>query len=310
MNQSNVAVSPSSGVSSADAAYESVLEELAGVQEADLVHINVDVTMAVTTALHALGAIRGLRSELKAALKNFDAERFDKLETYAWALFHAHAKYVGATLPVEAMPELVAEATRMRDLLLSDAQALARRGILDGTLLRGVKVATGYRPLALDLEVLASMLEANWGKLKGKTAISQEELVAAHGLASRLLSAIGQVDRSPAAQVEAGQARQRAYSLFFRAYDEVRRAVTYLRWHEDDVEQIIPSLFAGRGAGRRTDGQTPTVPSDTTPPVVSAPATPAAPSTGPQAAPSAPPTGVPIVPVPVGLPGSAAFVRA
>src|SRR6195952_3957407 len=117
-------------MSSADA-YESVLKEINEVSQQDLVHINVDVTMAVTTTLQALGMIRSVRPLIKAALKEFDGKQFDKLETYAWALFHAHAKYVGANVPVEAMPELVLEATRVRDFLLSDAQALATRGILD-----------------------------------------------------------------------------------------------------------------------------------------------------------------------------------
>lgn len=35
----------------------------------------------------------------------------------------------------------------------------------------------------------------------------------------------------------------RAYALFARAYDEVRRVVTYLRWHERDADQIAPCLY-------------------------------------------------------------------
>lgn len=46
--------------------------------------------------------------------------------------------------------------------------------------------------------------------------------------------------------------RQKAFTLFSSAYDEVRRAVTYLRAPFGDAEDITPTFFASRG-GRRTD---------------------------------------------------------
>ena len=47
-----------------------------------------------------------------------------------------------------------------------------------------------------------------------------------------------------------GERRVRAYTLFVRAYDQCRRAATYLRWGEEDADEIAPSLFANRG-GRK-----------------------------------------------------------
>jgi hypothetical protein len=40
--------------------------------------------------------------------------------------------------------------------------------------------------------------------------------------------------------------RARALSRLVRVYEEVRRMVTFLRWHQDDVDAITPSLWAGR----------------------------------------------------------------
>lgn len=42
--------------------------------------------------------------------------------------------------------------------------------------------------------------------------------------------------------------RQRAFTLLVSSYDEARRAVSFLRWHEQDLESIAPSLWSGRGA--------------------------------------------------------------
>jgi hypothetical protein len=47
--------------------------------------------------------------------------------------------------------------------------------------------------------------------------------------------------------------RQKAFTLFVRAYDEARRAVQYLRAKAGDADSIAPSLYQGR-AGRRRSG--------------------------------------------------------
>ena len=46
---------------------------------------------------------------------------------------------------------------------------------------------------------------------------------------------------------EAIAARQQAYTLFIRAYNDARRAVSYLRAANDDVEDYAPTLFASKG---------------------------------------------------------------
>lgn len=51
--------------------------------------------------------------------------------------------------------------------------------------------------------------------------------------------------------MSANERRQRAFTLFARAYDECRRAATYLRWQEGDADELVPSLYSGRNASRR-----------------------------------------------------------
>ena len=46
---------------------------------------------------------------------------------------------------------------------------------------------------------------------------------------------------------DAADDRQRAFTLLVKAYDQVRRAATFVRWENDDVEKYAPSLWAGRG---------------------------------------------------------------
>ncbi|WP_438004954.1 hypothetical protein [Sorangium sp. So ce321] len=70
------------------------------------------------------------------------------------------------------------------------------------------------------------------------------------------------------------------------AYDQTRRAVSYLRWNEGDAETIAPSLYKGRGGRAASSSDTAAEPEEAAP---AAGATPAAapPGAGPQATPAA-----------------------
>lgn len=71
-------------------------------------------------------------------------------------------------------------------------------------------------------------------------------------LGEKLVNALGTREQSPLVTAEVTQLRQRVFTLFVNAWDQVRRAVSYLRWNDDDVDDIVPSLYAGR-TRRKTD---------------------------------------------------------
>jgi hypothetical protein len=135
-------------------------------------------------------------------------------------------------------------------LLLSDATALAKRGVLDAQKLRELKGGPGYKNIAFDLLTLVAMFRDKWSVLEGKTLIQPKELKDAQMLADRLISAVGEREQTPAQAIEA-ERRQRAFSLFVKAYDQARRAISYLRWEQGDVDSIAPSLYSGRGNVKR-----------------------------------------------------------
>jgi hypothetical protein len=141
------------------------------------------------------------------------------------------------------------EAMPLRERLLSDATALSKRGFLDGKRLGELKGGPGYLNIGSDLSVLAQMIRDRWSEVAGKCAVQVGELDAAEGLYQRINAALG--DRSQQANVanKATEDRVRAYTLVLEAYDEARRAIQYLRWHEGDAEKIAPSLYAGRRRG-------------------------------------------------------------
>jgi hypothetical protein len=268
--------------SDADAAYERVLPELQALSPGELIPINLDIPSMVTTTLGALPEIRALRPDIEKNLQTFDLAAFDKLEDYALALKSANGRYLSTLIPSDELKTLVEEAAEVRETLVLDATALARRGILDSSQLRELRGPVGYKNLSTDLETLANALRGSWAKVQGQSAVKLAELTRASNLSTELLRVVGLREQGPGAVSAAADIRVRAFTLLSRTYDAARRAVMYLRWSFNDVDGIAPSLYAGRSNGRRKesgDGG-----------VVAAPASPGGPATA-----TNPPVAVPVV---------------
>src|SRR5262249_38423350 len=132
--------------------------------------------------------------------------------------------------------------------LLSDAEALARRGLLPVDVVEHIRSGQGQVDKANDLVALSALFTLHWAEVKEKTAATEEEVARAAVLGPLFLSALGARDHGTAVTPsDASVLRAKAFTLFVRTYDEARRAAAYLRWHEDDVDDLVPSLYKGRG---------------------------------------------------------------
>jgi hypothetical protein len=105
--------------------------------------------------------------------------------------------------------------------------------------------------MAFDLLALVAMFREKWSVLDGRTLIQLAELKDyALLLADRLISAVGEREQTPVQAVDAAERRQRAFSLFVKAYDQARRAIQYVRWEE--ATSIRSRLRCTRGAATAT----------------------------------------------------------
>ena len=286
-------------MSRSEAAYERLRAEIAALSQEQVVVINLDVPAIVQTGLGVLPEVRAFEAEVKQ-LPSFDVSAFEKLEDYAYALLHLHTLYMAASAPPEALGDLVARAIAARELLLADIPGFVAHGHLS---LRGpneLDKSLGHRGIAMDVGRLARVVIDAWPKLQGKTSLTFEKLVEFEALRDQIIAALGLKEQGEALEAEVTEQRERAYTLFVRAYDEVRRAISFLRWKQGDVDEITPSLYSGK-AGRRRSEPTPSTP--VAPVTSGVPASPGAPSTTPAAAGSAAAT----PPIPIGHPGSDPF---
>ena len=227
-------------------AYESVKPELMALPREQLITIKLDIPAAVATAAGVIPEIADLRSQIQRELPSFEIERFDNLPKYAMAAGHAHSVVAVSAGPSNQLRAIYEEAGELRELLRSDAVALSKRGLINPASLSNIGGLLGFKNVYADLRNLVTVFRTNWSSVDGKCATTQEEVDRAAALSSALVQAVGLREQGPPEISELSEMRVRAFSMFVGTYQEVRRAVAYLRWNEGDVDSIIPSLYATR----------------------------------------------------------------
>lgn len=274
----------------ADEAYARVLPEAMALPQDSLLTINVDVHGAVITTIGVATKLPAHEEGLRA-LPGFHAAMLAKFPDYILALYSAHTRYVFAMTPVELLPELLEKATGWRDILLTEARSLVARQLVKAELLKELTGTHGFRNVAFDLSGLTQIFKSGWSQIEGNTGIKLSQLQEVDKLALKMNGAIAQREQSPARIAAATDIRLRMFTLFFNAYDEIRRGILFLRWHQNDADEIAPSIYSGRQNSNilkknTSDGK------DTS--AVAPPTVPSAPSAAAQG----------VAKVPVGLPGS------
>lgn len=247
-----------------------VKPQLATLSPEQLLQVNLDVQTAAATVLGSLPEIRAFRARIVKELPAFDVAAFDSLEDYVLALSAAQATFQTATAPSDDLEPLAAEGVRLREMLLAEARALALRGLVDKHKLDNLKGATSRMNIAQDLQALSTVLLDSWAKIQGKTPTTQEDLLTASRIGTRLTRLVGTRDQGPAVAAEATEQRLRAFTLMLRTYEEARAAIGYLRRREEDAESIAPSLYPGKGK-RRASETAPASPTTPQPATSSAP---------------------------------------
>ena len=228
--------------------YDLVKPEADALDKARYATINMDIPQAVSMVLGVLPKITPLRADIVKDLPSHPIATLDKLETYALGVWYAHLLTLPAGSESSPVKALLEEAAPLREDLLSDAEALARRGLLNKDLVAEIRAGHGNIDIANDLVALGAAFTMNWSTISGKTAATLAEVERASVLGPLLLAALG-VREQGSLQSSADPSATRAamFTLFVNAYDETRRAVAYLRWHQGDADDIAPSFYKGRG---------------------------------------------------------------
>jgi hypothetical protein len=287
------------------AAYDAILPLARALPEKDLIALNLDVPEVISKSLAVYAAMQENRTVL-AALPRYDIDSLDGLESAALALAAAHGACLAATLPPDQLATLIEQGTQLRRSLLNWSIGLADAGIVNGAMFEKAPMGNGFLDIATGLTTLVmAYRSSNWVAVKDNSALTDAMLVDAESLSQRIHAQVGYRNLGPARVAEAADLRVRFFTICVNRYDQIRRAVTFLRWSEGDVDELVPSLYLRPHKKPAQDGTNATLgnaPAQGQPASPQHPASPAAPS------PSA--TTAPRVPGAPGTPDSSPFLTA
>ncbi len=214
--------------------------------------VTLDATAAAMIAEASANKAEPFRAALTAQFGTAATAVLDALPVIARATRQTEIELAGAAVSndLSAMHEEVRAAYQ---LLVTDAGSLANRKLLDPKRLEAARDIQGYQALVDSTLVLVLVLRERWAELAAHTPLKLADLDRAETVAQRMSAAMGDrdngVSRAPAMEL-----RARALSKLLQTYEEVRRMMTFLRWHQDDADAITPSLWAARGRRSRGGG--------------------------------------------------------
>ena len=135
------------------------------------------------------------------------------------------------------------------ELLFNDAISLAGHGLLDRSLVERARSGPSYKSRIDAVLVLIELFRAAWPALDTKTLLTRERLDAieaeADGMRQRLNLRESGADTSDEVDLE-----KRALASLVHHYEETRRMLAFVRWYQDDADEIAPSLWAHRSRSR------------------------------------------------------------
>lgn len=233
------------------AAFERLKARIESIQEEILIPLNVDVMLAVVTARGTARRVQALLPDIARELPHFDTKVVMELDEIALACGFASSRHTLALAPSDFLSEMAQKGIRTRDVLTTDAKGCIKRGLLDPSTLNGLENTTGYRAIAHDVMLLSGLLRGAKETLGARISTTDEELDEADVLCATLTDQVTLRENAPLIVADAAKTRLRAFTLLVRTYSEVRRAVSYVRWQQEDVDLFAPSLYAGRSKKKK-----------------------------------------------------------
>lgn len=228
----------------ASAAFAKVQAQLNKLKEEELSPLTADIQKVVSTVLGLLPRVREFHDEIAENLPKVSATLGDDLETRALAAWYAQMLFA-APRGEEVFKQLLEEASTLREALLVSAGPLVYKGLVEKEKIDAIKKGQGHADKAADLTSLGELYESIWPKIQGKTAVEAAEWKRALELGPQLAAAVSARQQGNSAQkteADLEAQRVRAFTFLLKGWDDLRRALTFLRWVEGDVDEIAPVL--------------------------------------------------------------------
>jgi hypothetical protein len=240
--------------------------EIDAILDRDVLTPRLNVAAAALVAIGAMPQIELHRAALLAQYGDAGMRTLDRLVPLARGVLLAEGVNVATTeRDLEPMAQELAD---VRNGLYLAASVLVERGLVARKSLGDLTGGTSYQARITDTIGLVSWFRSLPSAVRAATKVTDLELARAGAMADAFSDAFAARGQARGGSSAAMRDRARMFTLFFRTYQRVRQMVAFVRWDEDDLERIAPSLYAGRTTRKSDDdGAAPT-------PITGAPLTP------------------------------------
>lgn len=116
------------------------------------------------------------------------------------------------------------------------------RGVLPkGTVT--LQMTTSHHATVEDVRAIATVFLANWSKVGAHIGNSAAHVEEALQAADKLMAALAASDQIQEKVRGTSAMRAAAWTLAYRAHRELERSIAFVRFHHEDADHIVPSLF-------------------------------------------------------------------
>jgi hypothetical protein len=239
----------STGLEAQRVAFNKLSETIRAVPREEQRHVNLDLPGVFTTIYKTLARARVYEPQV-AKLEFTDHPAIMILPDLVLAGLYIENEIATTSQTANELGPKVEEGTALAQVMVADIKALVLRKVLPMDALADYNSGNGYHTLATNLGLVARLADRHWAAIEGRSGITRADIDRAGELNQEIFKYLGERATNGGDLAQLAVLRAQNFTLIVRAYDELRRAIAYLRYHEGDVDEIAPSLFANRGGNR------------------------------------------------------------
>lgn len=224
--------------------------ELSAVDPEKFLVANFDVAGAASTVLGHLESIASLRPNIESTFRSFNFRYLDYLGDYAVAVkYLANAEENARPRVDPEVSKALEEGRAFRATLGSIAKMFAAIGVFDAGIVADIeRLPRGYEGTSNAILRYAALFVDHRAQVDGKMPLSLQTIEQGRAKAVEL-GAMGATPDGKSLE-EITDLRRRAVTLFLNAYQEVQSAIEYVRRHEGDAAEFVPTLANHRGGSK------------------------------------------------------------
>ncbi len=231
-----------------EAAYARFLPAADAIPADQVKALRADAALALHNVEAGVKALIAARAALDGRIRAVDWGAVEGLPALARAVCFAAARVEATVLPGVGVADKLAEARKLRVVLLKSAEAIAEAGRLPVGPVDEIRAGHGFLDTANDCVDLAALFSKHRAKIAGLHALTPEQLSRAAELGAELVAALkprlAKPGEEAAVQARAVEARDRLWTLLLRQHAELRRLGAF-EW-VDEVDAHVPPLQAPR----------------------------------------------------------------